>query len=127
MREWALDASCRGLMPELFFFDHGETKSDSTVRMILKMCRGCDVRSECLEEALSIEGSGESGRHGIWGGLTPTERSQEWRDRVMDATNMCVRGLHVMDEENTGFAVNGSWRFCRACRDRQDRRYPRAS
>ncbi len=39
----------------------------------------CLVRNECLQEALRWERGGRQGRHGIWGGLTPTQREDKWR------------------------------------------------
>jgi hypothetical protein len=45
----------------------------------------CLVRSLCLEWALQAEaGMGVSGRGGVWGGLTPTERDELWRERRAD-------------------------------------------
>jgi hypothetical protein len=42
----------------------------------------CPVRWLCLEWALQAEaGMGVSGRGGVWGGLTPTERDELWRER----------------------------------------------
>lgn len=126
MRKWVDDAACVGLPLEMFFPPKGEEQPD--IRMIVKMCNGCPVQSECLESALAIEGIAVD-RHGIWGGKTPSQRSSISRERLMDETGMCPRNLHVMDEENTGWRGNKMWRFCRACQEKRhgDDYYERAS
>jgi WhiB family redox-sensing transcriptional regulator len=61
---WQVRAACRGVDPELFFMDRGE--STTTAKAI---CRGCVVRAECLEYAIT-----EKEKFGIWGGLSERER-----------------------------------------------------
>ena len=118
---WTDDAVCIGISTDLFFVDRGEGSS-SEMQMIFKMCSGCPVRNECLEEALRVE-SHYGTRHGIWGGKTPTQRNLIARERLMDKTGMCHRNLHEMSEENTGRIPGKEWRFCRACqKQRPDRR-----
>ncbi len=43
-----------------------------------KRCHShCLVRTECLQEAMRLEGAaGSQNRHGIWGGKTPGEREE---------------------------------------------------
>lgn len=62
--EWRDSAVCAQLDPELFF---PEKSSNATTAK--KICRSCEVRSECLSHALD---NGEN--FGIWGGLSPKER-----------------------------------------------------
>jgi WhiB family redox-sensing transcriptional regulator len=61
---WWFSALCRGVDPELWFPDRG-----GDTRPAKEVCRGCPVRTECLEYAL-----GNSERFGIWGGLSERER-----------------------------------------------------
>jgi WhiB family redox-sensing transcriptional regulator len=69
---WQLRASCRGPESTLFFPPTSpERKEDRDARELRAkaICRECPVRLECLEYALSIREP-----HGIWGGLTESER-----------------------------------------------------
>lgn len=68
---WRDYANCKGMDPELFFPERG----DST-REAKQVCRGCEVRHDCLEFALE---SGE--KHGILGGLSERERRRIRRQR----------------------------------------------
>jgi len=61
---WRELALCAQTDPELFFPGKGQP-----VRPAKRVCAGCEVRAECLQEALD---RGE--RFGIWGGLTARER-----------------------------------------------------
>jgi WhiB family redox-sensing transcriptional regulator len=61
---WRVLAACRGLDPELFFIERGE--STTTAKAI---CRGCAVREECLEVAVV-----RPEKFGIWGGMSERER-----------------------------------------------------
>lgn len=62
--EWAKQAECRHLNPDLFFPERGEP-----VTAAKAVCAGCPVRAECLDYALA---NGE--KHGIWGGTSERER-----------------------------------------------------
>ena len=68
--DWTLSAKCRGLQDKLF----PEGADQKRARVI---CTTCDVRSECLAEALDnrIE-------WGVWGGMTERERRQLLRQRT---------------------------------------------
>ena len=61
---WRLNALCAETDPEAFFPEKG-----GSTREAKRVCVGCDVRSECLEYALSNDE-----RFGIWGGLSERER-----------------------------------------------------
>ncbi|MFF9129155.1 WhiB family transcriptional regulator [Streptomyces sp. NPDC014806] len=65
---WAERAACRGYDLDLFF-----SESDYNVDAAKRICAGCPVRTECLDEQLRNE---DGSRYGIYGGLTPRERSQ---------------------------------------------------
>ena len=62
--DWMDDGACRGADTEAFYphnVDGGQTAR--------RICRGCPVRTQCLEYAISHDE-----RYGIWGGCDPVER-----------------------------------------------------
>ncbi|MFI5084701.1 MAG: WhiB family transcriptional regulator [Actinomycetales bacterium] len=61
---WQSDALCAQTDPEAFFPEKGGSTRDAK-----KVCGACNVRSQCLEYALSNDE-----RFGIWGGLSERER-----------------------------------------------------
>ena len=61
---WQDRALCAQTDPEAFFPEKG-----GSTREAKKVCRGCEVRVECLEYALEHDE-----RFGIWGGLSERER-----------------------------------------------------
>lgn len=61
---WQTDALCAQTDPEAFFPEKGGSTRDAK-----KVCGSCNVRSQCLEYALSNDE-----RFGIWGGLSERER-----------------------------------------------------
>lgn len=69
---WQERAACRGPKAAAFFPPlRPEPKAQrlERERLAKRICMGCDVRSACLEYALEIREP-----HGIWGGLTESER-----------------------------------------------------
>lgn len=69
--DWSDRGNCQGVDPDLFFPERG-----ASTREAREVCRGCVVRSECLEYALV---NGE--KFGIWGGLSERERRRLRRQR----------------------------------------------
>jgi len=69
-QEWAADAACRTVRPDVLFVRGAEQNRAKQV------CSGCPVRVECLAEALdnNIE-------WGVWGGMTERERRSLLRRR----------------------------------------------
>jgi len=61
---WHDLARCAETDPEMFFPEKGES-----VRPAKRVCAGCEVQAECLQDALD---RGE--RFGVWGGLSERER-----------------------------------------------------
>jgi WhiB family transcriptional regulator, redox-sensing transcriptional regulator len=61
---WMKRALCSQTDPEAFFPEKGGSTHEAK-----RVCRGCEVRSECLEFALDHEE-----RYGIWGGMSERER-----------------------------------------------------
>jgi WhiB family redox-sensing transcriptional regulator len=72
-RTWQLRANCMGVDPDLFFPERG-----ASTREAKEVCRGCVVRQDCLEYAIS---NGE--KFGIWGGMSERERRRVRRARVL--------------------------------------------
>ena len=69
---WQRKAACRGPESVLFFaptLPEPRAERDAREARAKEICRGCDVRVECLEYALQIKEP-----HGIWGGLNEAER-----------------------------------------------------
>jgi WhiB family redox-sensing transcriptional regulator len=61
---WRLQANCSGMSTLIFFPAHGEYEKAR------KICNECEVRIQCLQDAMSHE----TDLHGMFGGLTPPER-----------------------------------------------------
>lgn len=73
--------SCRGLDPDIFFPDRGES-----LKPAKSVCEKCIVKDECLEYALD---SGE--RFGIWGGTSERERRRMRRARRLEREKRSTR------------------------------------
>ena len=72
-KSWQEFANCLGVDPDLFFPERG-----ASTREAKEVCRGCEVREDCLEYALQ---NGE--KFGIWGGLSERERRRIRRQRAL--------------------------------------------
>lgn len=83
---WQDRALCAQTDPEAFFPEKG-----GSTREAKKVCRGCEVRAECLEYAVE---HGE--RFGIWGGLSERER------RRMKPEAPAPRALPAVSKERRG-------------------------
>ena len=70
---WQDHANCLGVDPDLFFPERG-----ASTREAKEVCRGCEVRHDCLEFALQ---NGE--KFGIWGGMSERERRRVRRARAL--------------------------------------------
>lgn len=69
---WQMKAACRGPQAEIFFPPaHFERKEEKLQRenRAKDICTTCSVRRACLNYAFRIREP-----HGIWGGLSETER-----------------------------------------------------
>ena len=73
-RRWQERANCLGVDPDLFFPERG-----ASTREAKAVCKGCEVRDDCLEYALA---HGE--KFGIWGGLSERERRRVRRQRALE-------------------------------------------
>ena len=62
--DYRSQAVCAQTDPEAFYPEKG-----GSTREAKRVCLTCDVRDDCLEDALRNDE-----RHGVWGGLTERER-----------------------------------------------------
>lgn len=70
-RSWQERAACQDRDAETFF-----SIEPAAVRRALALCARCDVRAECLAQAMARREI-----FGVWGGTTETERRREFRRR----------------------------------------------
>ncbi|AEZ50755.1 WhiB family transcription factor [Mycobacterium phage Halena] len=76
-QNWRKLADCQYVDPELFFPLKGQNNAWAK-----RICAGCPVREECLEDAMAAEyREQKENRHGIRAGLTPTARYQLAKER----------------------------------------------
>jgi WhiB family redox-sensing transcriptional regulator len=68
---WMAKGRCAETDPEVFFPEKG-----GSTRQAKQVCRGCEVRVECLDYALRTDQ-----RFGIFGGLSERERRELKRSR----------------------------------------------
>lgn len=71
--EWQERAACAEVDVNMFFPEKGQSVSDPK-----RICRGCEVREQCLEYALTF---GDS-LHGVWGGMSDLERRKLRQQRA---------------------------------------------
>lgn len=82
--EWMDDAACRGHSKKMFPQFH---KDISYIPDARALCRGCPVKSPCLEYALEFP---PSDMHGVWAGLTPRQLAAEQRKRRIVPTRPTI-------------------------------------
>lgn len=103
---WKVRAACRGMDPNLFHPERGDTL---TLRAALNVCATCPVKAECLNYGL------KSGfRIGIWGGTSERQRrSLPRRDRRYIGQRPIPHGT------NTGYIIHLQRRDtpCGDCRE----------
>ncbi|MEU7061992.1 WhiB family transcriptional regulator [Streptomyces sp. NPDC046197] len=68
---WSEDAACRSSEPDELFVDGNPRQKQAKA-----VCTGCQVRTECLAEALD-----NRLEFGVWGGMTERERRALLRRR----------------------------------------------
>jgi WhiB family redox-sensing transcriptional regulator len=73
---WDVEASCQAVDPDVFFPDRPSDAGEAAKAI----CRGCPVRTACLEFALAARLD-----HGVWGGLNEMERRSLRRSRQRKA------------------------------------------
>jgi hypothetical protein len=98
--DWRDFALCTEVDPDRWFPGAGASPWAA-----MMTCRRCPVRSQCLSAA---ERSGLE--EGVWGGVLFVE------GRIAATELRCQRGLHVLDEDNTYTAADGT-HYCRPCKN----------
>ena len=81
---WKSQALCRDVDTDLFL-DTDDTTAigQRRIAMVKRWCADCPVQPICLEYAMGLEKAAPSHyRAGIYGGLTPRERSGLYKRRV---------------------------------------------
>lgn len=73
--DWHLRAACAGTPDDIFYPARYE---EEDANWALAICGICPVRQKCLDEAIKVEEDAVTRRYGIFGGMTPNERYQEW-------------------------------------------------
>lgn len=78
---WFNRALCRGYF-DVYFPPNREDGQHATHTRAVRLCAPCPVQRQCLELAMSAEGSAAAGaRYGVFGGLTPAQRRELWDTR----------------------------------------------
>ena len=72
---WKDKANCRGMAADMFPKKHKDISYISKAR---KICKECEVKPECLAEALEYP---TTDMHGVWAGLTPRQLLREQQAR----------------------------------------------
>lgn len=90
---WQERAACRDVSIEVFYPDADAKKGRGIYAEALTYCRRCEVRDECLDSAQAVEGfSDNTGRHGMFGGLTPRQRAKMRPDQTCVICEVSFRG-----------------------------------
>ena len=124
MSNWREQAACLGMDSNLFF---PESMQDETAWAARRVCRDCPVAEICLRDALVTED-----RHGIRGGLSPTQRTALKKGRKpqryrtppglsgpSNASKTHCKRNHEFTPENT--YVHEGRRACKKCRSERGR------
>ena len=82
--DWHLDANCRDYDTDDFF--PISTTNEDPYHLRRLVCQPCPVRQQCLTDIMRYEATATGGRHGIFGGLTPTQRAAMARQQRRSRT-----------------------------------------
>jgi WhiB family redox-sensing transcriptional regulator len=88
--EWRQHGACRGIDPDLFYPERGES-----LEAAKQICAACPVRGECLDFALDL-----NEKFGVWGGKSERERRKLRRRQhgptgASDERRRQVRTMHA--------------------------------
>lgn len=97
---WRDDASCKGEDLSIFFIENEDGSiSRKNIKKAKSICLQCLVKIKCLNYALN-----EDIRYGIWGGITPRERSSLIKaiknNDVIDVPIKLVNNKFITPKEN---------------------------
>lgn len=81
---WFKDAACLGMPPGIFYTDEDGVRASA--KQAKETCAECEVRSNCLEDAVARKEP-----HGIWGGMTPSQRERYTATRLVIHTSETYR------------------------------------
>ncbi|QRV02096.1 WhiB family transcriptional regulator [Arcanobacterium phocisimile] len=90
---WAVHAACADVDPDSLFV------RGAAQRQVRNVCFSCQVRLECLADALDSNAS-----FGVWGGLTERERrailrmfpdEENWFDRLTNSEEQMIAELRA--------------------------------
>ena len=76
------------------FYPEAGGKGTVAASRAKELCAACPRRSECLAEADAVEamdGQASLSTHGVWGGLTASERTDRRRQAVVERRHMADR------------------------------------
>ena len=94
---WAGRGACAtdppGQLLDDFFVEESHQEATEQTLAAKRICGGCTIRPECLTWALEVE-EGQVYRDGIFGGLSPSERTF-----AAQAPDPLAFGLAVLDEQ----------------------------
>lgn len=79
-RDWMRHAACLSADTDIFY------PSNGAAWKALKYCESCPVVSDCLKYALRFERSDGLNVYGVYGGMTPAQRSSAIRRANRHAT-----------------------------------------
>lgn len=109
--EWWERGACKGYPTDWWFPEARPPRAEA-----LKLCEGCPVKKQCLDECRRVEEPGY--RFGVWGGMTVGARLVAWDGHKPPASTVrthCAAG-HEFTEDNVINHGNGR-RRCKACAD----------
>lgn len=110
---WREQALCQYVGADVFFPDPGQSVQ---VRAAKRICALCPVTEQCLASALSLETPYDA--HGVWGGLTASER----HPRASAQQKFCHRGHAIEGHNALRYNSRGRQLFrCRTCKEHGDR------
>ena len=90
--EWQDKALCAEVGSDFFYPEKGGSSREAR-----SVCASCQVRGECLADALARMGEYGSGKHGVWGGTTFSQR--EWLLGHFGAVQLAVS--YAMEQDCT--------------------------
>lgn len=90
---WEQRAACRGRVNDMFPKSYRDISYLPTARAL---CRKCEVKSECLEYALSFP---IVDMQGVWAGMTPRQLAKEQRRRGIKPTRGTIAAVSTQMTE----------------------------